>query len=314
MCGSDGTGLPSWTTVTPFVEPARPTAAARDELRRRRRVDHDLAAGQPGRVPCTVNGEPAVAVDARAERPQRVEHRAHRALPGVRVAVEARPARRRARRPAARTASRCRPARSRRAPPPRQAVVRAGRRTCVAVDVDRERRGRAARRPSASVSRRAQRAAMTVAGPPASAASTSARLVSDLEPGTATRPRTGPVAAGAGQGVLAPPSSQVMRPGAQPRPRELSAGRATMDACAVATPRRRRPRIWPTSSGPSTRRTGRRSPTSTSRPPSRSSRSSSGTRATTRARRTRSASSGRCGCCAGDWCRRGRRTRRAAPG
>ena len=53
-----------------------------------------------------------------------------------------------------------------------------------------------------------------------------------------------------------------------------------MEACAVATPRRRRPTTWPTSSAPSTRRTGRRSPTSTSRRPSRSSRSSSGTRAT----------------------------------
>src|SRR5213078_3734134 len=38
-----------------------------------------------------------------------------------------------------------------------------------------------------------------VPGPSARAASTSARLVMDLEPGTASRARTGPVAAGAAQ-------------------------------------------------------------------------------------------------------------------
>ena len=39
----------------------------------------------------------------------------------------------------------------------------------------------------------------TDAGPPESAASSSARLVTDFEPGTLTRPRTGPPATGAGQ-------------------------------------------------------------------------------------------------------------------
>ena len=61
------------------------------------------AAGQPSRVPCTVNGSaprPSSSTSA-PEGAQRVEHRRHRALAGLRVAVEARPGRRRARPPAA---------------------------------------------------------------------------------------------------------------------------------------------------------------------------------------------------------------------
>ena len=42
-------------------------------------------------------------------------------------------------------------------------------------------------------------APLTVAGPPERAASSSARLVTDFEPGTATTPCTGPGASGADQ-------------------------------------------------------------------------------------------------------------------
>ena len=104
------------------------------ELGGRRRVDHHLAAGQRAGA---VQGErQPVAVDVGAERAQRVQHGAHRPLAGPRVAVEARPGRRRARRRAARTASRCRPARSRRPPPPRRPSC-APNGDPLAVDLDR---------------------------------------------------------------------------------------------------------------------------------------------------------------------------------
>ena len=49
MCGSDGTGLPSWRTSTPCVEAGAGEQQRRDELRGRRGVDDDRAAGHRAR-------------------------------------------------------------------------------------------------------------------------------------------------------------------------------------------------------------------------------------------------------------------------
>jgi hypothetical protein len=64
---------------------------------------------------------------------------------------------------------------------------------------------RARNAPTISAVSRDAGAPETVALPPERAASSSARLVTDLEPGTLTRPRTGAAACGAGQGVVTPP-------------------------------------------------------------------------------------------------------------
>ena len=131
--------------------PSRPlVAGARqqqpgDELGRRRRVDHDLAAGQAP-VPCTVNGSRSPSIRRRARAARRAP--CPSAAPGRAGRRRSSPGRRPARRPAARSASRCRPARSRTDAAAAQAVVRA--RPPRARRRGRSgRRARAARRPSA---------------------------------------------------------------------------------------------------------------------------------------------------------------------
>ena len=200
MCGSDGTGLPSWTHGDALLVAGRRTAAARRRTATTptRRSPPRRRAGR--RCRAAVNGS-AVAVDPRAERPQRVEHGAHRPLAGARVAVEAdgavgerrggrhephdgagQPAVDGRRRRAGRRARRPSRARRRRRSGRR---ARAGRRPSARCRGWRERRRRSRAR------RRAPRAAGRGWSPTSS-------------PGTATRPRTGPAATGAGQGRAHP--------------------------------------------------------------------------------------------------------------
>ena len=127
--------------------------------------------------------QPAPPSTSHPERAQRVEHLADRTLAACAGHRRRRPRRSTGRRPAARTASRCRPARSR----PRRrrsnaAGVTATRRPSVSTV-----RSPAMRRAAAiSVVSREPAARRTTEGPSASAASTSARLVSDLLPGSET--------------------------------------------------------------------------------------------------------------------------------
>ena len=169
----------------------------RDELRGRRRVDHDLPARHVAVAPDDERqGAPAVVVDRHAETAQRGEQVADRTLAHVRVAVEGhRPGGQR---------------RDRRHEPQHRAGQSA---------VDRPRRGRTApdvtAQSSAEVSTSApsadsavaistvsrdRRARRTTEGPSARAAITSARLVRDLLPGSETATSTGPRARGAGHG------------------------------------------------------------------------------------------------------------------
>ena len=101
--------------------------------------------------------------------------------------------------PAARSASRCRPVRSR--PSLRRRTDRAS--TCQSSpDVSTAEPSAVSAAAISSVSRE-RSARRTTEGPSARAASTSARLVSDFEPGSATVARTGVRAYGAGQGSAA---------------------------------------------------------------------------------------------------------------
>ena len=90
MCGRLGTALPSWCTVTPSSKRGAGQQQPGDELRGGRGVEGD---GTAAHRPHAVHGErqaaAAVVVDLDAEGAQRPEHRCHRALPGVRVTVEA---------------------------------------------------------------------------------------------------------------------------------------------------------------------------------------------------------------------------------
>ena len=167
----------------------------RDELRGRRRVDdHAAAAHRAGAADRRTAGP-------RGPRPRR-RRRACAARPAPRrsggSACAGRRRRRRcrwtARRPAARTASPSRPARSRPAasrsngpaspPSPSPEVSTVEPRPVSAVAIRRVSLDRSARR--------------TTEGPSASEASSSARLVSDLLPGSETTASTGPVARGRG--------------------------------------------------------------------------------------------------------------------
>ena len=101
-----------------------------------------------------------------------------------------------ARPPAGRSASPCRPGRTSTEPPVRQS---AGRHVPVGtVEPDAARPGLAGRRPSARCRASAARCAPATDRRPA-AARTSARLVSDFDPGTLTWARTGDDGVGAGQ-------------------------------------------------------------------------------------------------------------------
>ena len=302
-----------------------------------------MTTSPPGRRAGAVHGErQPVAVDPRAERAQRVEHRAHRPLAGARVAVEAdgavgergggrHEAHDGAGQPAVDLAAAAEPVVSRRR---RRARRRRRRDAERAQRVDHQRGVAGGRAP------------VTVAGPPASAASSRARFVIDFEPGTVTRPRTGgrrgvraraTSLGGAHDSAVHRRMPGSHRPGrgtgrlrrvghsgrGRPRHRsaaamlrcaEVSVARATMDPCAVGTPRRRRP--GPGRRVPRRRRDGRGEGRRLQR---RAHQAGGRRRRAAPARRRGHArpghgSSARCGWCAGAWCRRGRRTRRAAPG
>ncbi len=156
-------------------------------------------------MPWTVNGR-AGALDVDAERAQRVEHLADRPQPHVRVAVEVDRAagepgdgRQEAHDGAGQAAVDREPVRTagRASPSSRAARLDVG---C---------RGRAAPPAMSEVSRETS-GRRTTLGPSARAASTSARLVCDLLPGSETTAATGPVARGAGQGSATVPVARVL--------------------------------------------------------------------------------------------------------
>ena len=95
MCGIDGTGLPSCSRSTPLSYLRAGQQQRRDELRGRRGVDDDLAAGHRARsADHERQGAATLVVDRDAEATQRGQHLADRAGAHVRVAVEGhRPAR-----------------------------------------------------------------------------------------------------------------------------------------------------------------------------------------------------------------------------
>ena len=179
-----------------------------DELRRRRRVDLDRPAGH--RTGAAHRERQRVAVDVDAEAAQRVEQRRDGTGPGLLVAVERSPSRCSAPPPAERTAARCRPGRSRLARP---AAGRCAPLTVssVSIAVDRRRPACCTAPIIRSVSRLRSAPLMVDVPCPgaASAASTSARLVSDFEPGTVTVACTGRDVDGACQVASRPPSCPV---------------------------------------------------------------------------------------------------------
>ena len=210
MWGSEGTGLPTWRTSTPCVVAGAGEQQRGDELRRG--ADASIVTVPPGHGARAVHGErqgaAAAVVDAHAERAEGGEHRADRAQAHVRVAVEAHRA--------------AGEAGDRRHEPHHGAgeaavdlgvaVPAAGRDGPVAVPRPRRRcRARAAPRPSAGCRasaadgvrrwgrRRARRAR-------------SARLVSDLLPGSETTAVDGVRRRGAGQGSVGPGARSPAQP------------------------------------------------------------------------------------------------------
>ena len=170
------------------------------ELRGRRGVDDHLAAGERargrGRPAAGSAAPPVVDVGPQAAQRRRRPGRAGAPAPWRRRRSVVSPVGQ-ARPPAAGSASPCRRCRRRCGPAaterrrasPVQTSGRLGR---------RRRRAPAGRSAISSVSRASRRAASIVLGPAASALSTSARLVIDFEPGSATVASTGPAASGAG--------------------------------------------------------------------------------------------------------------------
>ena len=137
----------------------------------------------------------AVAVDAGAERAQGVQHGGEGAFAGARVAVERDGAvgQRRGGRDEAHDGA-------------REPAVDGAAAAELAVAADGDAlpststgTPSARRAPTMSAVSREAGAPLTDAGPSARAASSSARLVTDFEPGTATTPCTGPAASGADQ-------------------------------------------------------------------------------------------------------------------
>ena len=181
----------------------------RDELAGGGGVDHHRPTADPAAALDRERQRAAtVVVDRGTESAQGVEDTRHRSGAGVRVTVEGdRPGgerrhrghepHHRAGQPAVDDTAVQRPRRHR--------PVRA-----VGVDPVTRAQVRAVAISSVSRERRARR---TTEGPSANAASTSARLVSDFEPGSSTRASTGPRAVGAGH------RSSDCRLGASPRPR-----------------------------------------------------------------------------------------------
>ena len=173
---------------------ARPTAAAR--RRTGDDADASIVTSPPGTppVPCTVNGSAVARRRPAPSAAQRVQERGHRPVARVRVAVERDVA------VGQRGGGRQEPhhGAGQAAVDVGRAVQRVGRDQPGPSGPigDARRRATAARRPSARCRGcAAARAGWT--GRSASAASTSARLVIDLEPGTGTVASTGPSAVGA---------------------------------------------------------------------------------------------------------------------
>ena len=182
---------------TPSVKDGGGRAAARRRtgMTRWRRSGRSRRAARP--VPCTVNGSGSP-VDVGAQRAQRVEHGGHRPAAGRLVTVDGdRAGRGRGQRGQEPHHGAGQPAVDRRRAGQRAGGdLPVGRRTSVIAGAQRAQGAPPSGRcPGCAAAR------LISDGPVACAARISARLVSDLEPGTATVARTGRSATGACHGV-----------------------------------------------------------------------------------------------------------------
>ena len=198
-CAADGSAAPSWRTSMPLAKRGAASSSAGDELRRQRGVDLDGAAGEPA-APCTVNGSrPVAVVDDRAPRARSAVDDRFSGRSALGVAVEPHGAvgerghrRQEAHHGAGHAAVDRGGPRERSGREPGRRPVVDGHPERPRSACDHQLRVAAAQRPR------------RIVGDDAMAASTSARFVTDLDPGTFTVARTGPAAVGAGHGKVMP--------------------------------------------------------------------------------------------------------------